>query len=101
MTCDGVPLSPGNGTRMLPGSPAKGAVAMPTIRLTQRGVDTLKPPASGRVEYWDAHLPGFGLRVSAPGPKNKGQGLKTWITMYRVAGKQYRETIGTLAVIPK
>ena len=40
---------------------------MPTLKLTQAAVERLKPPASGRVEYWDSQLPGFGLRVSAPG----------------------------------
>jgi hypothetical protein len=66
---------------------------MPTIRLTQRAVETLKPPATGRVEYWDSHLPGFGLRVA-------GSGRKTWVAMYRVDGQLVRETIGTLALIP-
>ena len=66
---------------------------MPTIRLTQRAVETLKPPATGRVEYWDSHLPGFGLRISETG-------RKTWVVMYRVGGKLVRETLGTAAVIP-
>jgi Arm DNA-binding domain len=66
---------------------------MPTIRLTQRAVETLKPPATGRVEYWDSHLPGFGLRVA-------GSGRKTWVAMYRVDGQLVRETVGTLALIP-
>jgi hypothetical protein len=59
-------------TQVLPGSPQKEAAVMPTIRLTQRAVETLKPPATGRVEYWDSHLPGFGLRVA-------GSGRKTWV----------------------
>jgi integrase len=66
---------------------------MPTIRLTQRAVETLKPPADGRVEYWDNHLPGFGLRVAS-------SGRKTWVAMYRVGGKLVRETVGALALIP-
>ena len=66
---------------------------MPTIRLTQRAIETLKPPAAGRVEYWDSHLPGFGLRVAR-------SGRKTWVAMYRVDGKLIRETVGTLALIP-
>lgn len=67
---------------------------MPTIALTQRAVDTLKAPASGRVEYFDRVLPGFGLRISEGG-------RKTWFVMYRVGGKKVRETIGTLPLIPK
>jgi integrase len=62
-------------------------------KLTQGGVESLNPPAIGREEHWDSLLPGFGLRVSHTG-------RKTWMTMYRVGGKQVRETIGTLATIP-
>src|SRR5437868_10849726 len=67
---------------------------MPTIALTQRAVEALKPPAAGRVEYFDRILPGFGLRVAAGG-------RKTWFVMYRVAGKKVRETLGTLPRVPK
>jgi integrase len=66
---------------------------MPTTKLTQAAVDRLKSPASGRIEYWDSQLPGFGLRISS-------KGRKTWQAMYRVNGKTVRETLGTLAVIP-
>jgi integrase len=66
---------------------------MPTIRLTQRAIETLPRPATGRVEYWDTHLPSFGVRVAA-------SGRKTWVAMYRVDGKLIRETIGILALIP-
>jgi integrase len=72
---------------------------MPTIRLTQVAVDRLKPPAEGRVEYWDTSLPGFGLRVAAPRSGSKGR--KTWQCLYRVKGKLVRETLGTLELIPK
>jgi integrase len=65
---------------------------MPTIKLTQPAIERLKPPASGRVEYWDSQLPGFGLRISE-------SGRKTWVAMYRVGRKLVRETIGTSAVI--
>jgi integrase len=71
-----------------------GAPAVPTITLTQRAVEVLKPPPEGRVEYFDRILPGFGLRVA------KG-GRKTWFVMYRVGGKKVRETLGTLPRIPK
>lgn len=66
---------------------------MPTIKLTQRAVDALKPPASGRVEYFDSQLPGFALRVA-------DSGHKSWVLFYRVGGKQRRMTIGTLAAFP-
>jgi hypothetical protein len=39
---------------------------MPTLKLTQAAVDRLRAPTSGRVEYWDSQLPGFGLRIAAP-----------------------------------
>jgi hypothetical protein len=66
---------------------------MPTIKLTQPAVERLKPPTSGRVEYFDSQLPGFGLRVSETG-------RKTWIVMYRINGKLIRETLGTTSVTP-
>jgi integrase len=64
------------------------------MKLTQVAVERVKPPATGRVEYWDTQLPGFGLRLS-------DKGGRTWTCMYRVGGKLVRETIGTLALIPK
>jgi integrase len=66
---------------------------MPTIRLTQRAVEKLRAPPSGRIEYWDKHLPAFGLRIT-------DKGHKSWVAMYRAEGKLIRETLGTLAVIP-
>ncbi len=72
---------------------------MPTIKLTQPAVDRLKPPASGRVEYWDNQLPGFGLRISAPRPGTR-EGRKTWVALYRVNGHAVRETFGTTALLP-
>src|SRR5579862_8633528 len=66
---------------------------MPTISLTQRAVEALNPPRTGRVEYFDRTLPGFGLRIS-------DAGRKTWFVMYRVRGRKVRETIGTIATIP-
>jgi hypothetical protein len=72
---------------------------MPTLKLTQLAVDRLKPPASGRVEYWDSQLPGFGLRVAAGAPSRDPR--KTWQAMYRVNRKLVRQKIGTLATMPK
>ena len=66
---------------------------MPTLKLTQPAIEKLKAPSTGRIEYWDNQLPGFGLRISETG-------RKTWVVMYRIQGKLVRETLGTAAVIP-
>lgn len=42
---------------------------MPKV-LTARFVDTVKPPKKDRVEFTDAALPGFALRVTADGKKS-------------------------------
>jgi Arm DNA-binding domain len=64
--------------------------------LTQLFVDKINPPKSGRREYFDSHLTGFGLRVSA-------SGNKSWFVLYRVrgSGKQIRETLGKVYEIPQ
>jgi integrase len=67
---------------------------MPTIRLTQAAVDKVSSPKAGRLEYFDATLPGFALRIAATGHK-------AWVLFYRIGGKQRRYTIGTLATHPK
>ncbi len=56
--------------------------------LTAKAVDRVKSPASGRVEHWDGALPGFGLRVT-------DKGIKSWVQMVRIHGKQARLTLGT------
>jgi integrase len=65
------------------------------MKLTDLAVARAKPPASGRVEIWDAMLPGFGLRIS-------DKGTKSWVVMYRVrrssAGLR-RATLGRYPVI--
>lgn len=60
-------------------------------RFTARFVDGIKPPESGRADYWDEAVPGFGLRVSETG-------RKTWTLLYRPKGSKVvrRLTIGTL-----
>ena len=74
---------------------------MPTVKLTARAVENIRPPQTGRTEYWDtsvsadASLPGsFGLRVTS-------NGVMTWVLMYRVENpanptrkKQRRMTLG-------
>ena len=67
---------------------------MPTIRLTQLAAEKLAAPPTGRTVYWDRHLPGFGIRITA-------KGARSWVAMYRVDGKPVMETIGTLAKVPR
>jgi len=62
---------------------------MPHIRLTKSSIDALPTPASD-VVYWDAGLPGFGMKVT---PK----GRKVFIVLYRTGGagsKLRKYTIG-------
>jgi integrase len=66
---------------------------------TQLAIERLRPPATGRIIFWDKVLPGFGLRIAAPRPGSR-DGRKTWIAMYRVSGKAVMETIATTAQIP-
>jgi integrase len=65
------------------------------MKLTDFAVARAKPPASGRIEIWDAMLPGFGLRISE-------KGTKSWVVMYRVrrnsAGLR-RATLGRYPVL--
>ena len=49
---------------------------MPITNLTARFVEALKPAAAGQVDYRDASLPGFGVRVSQGG-------RKSWVVVYR------------------
>jgi integrase len=63
---------------------------MPTATLTARNIAKLAPPASGRIEYFDKGLPGFGLRVT-------DKGARSWIVLYRHKGSQRRYTIGALS----
>ncbi len=65
---------------------------MPTMKLTDAFLRMLDPKRGERVEYFDATLPGFGLRVSGPTPKNP-RGRKSWVVFYRVRGVQRRATL--------
>lgn len=60
---------------------------MARIRFTERTLRALKRPASGRLEFFDATTPGFGLRVSASGGRR-------WFVMFRIDGRLERLTIG-------
>ena len=61
--------------------------------ITQLLYDRITPPKEGRITITDKHLPGLYLRVSA-------SGAKSWSTMYRVGGKQIKETLGTYRTSP-
>ena len=65
---------------------------MPTKSLTELFVARVKPPAQGRVEYFDAAFPGLALRVTA-------NGSKSWCTFYRFNGRLRRFTIGSYPAI--
>jgi hypothetical protein len=67
---------------------------------TQVTVERVRPPKAGRVIYWDALTPGFGIRISAP--RRGRDAHKAWINLYRDADRnQVFETLGTYAQIPK
>ena len=51
---------------------------MPTIRLTKSAVDALKAASKDAV-YWDAGLPGFGVKVTP-------RGRKVFVALYRLGG---------------
>ena len=79
----------------LGGTPLNGLRCYPALPLKPHGHHQadrarrpkMRAPASGRVEYFDTLLPGFGLRVTAGG-------AKSWIVMTRVHGKLKRVTLG-------
>src|SRR5215204_2914548 len=56
--------------------------AMPRVRLTKSSIDAL-PIANKDLVYWDAGLPGFGVKVTPAG-------RKVFIVLYRVAGASSR-----------
>lgn len=59
---------------------------MKRVVLTARAIERMRPPAKGRVELWDAVLPGLGLRVTE-------NGAKSFMVMSRFRGKLVRYTI--------
>lgn len=67
---------------------------MPTLNMTARWLETIKPPAAGRIEYHDKHLTGLALRVTA-------NGRRSWCAVYRVEGNSLkrRYTLGPYPAI--
>ena len=56
------------------------------IKITKRMVDQIKADGADTF-YWDADLPGFGVRV-------RGSGRKYYIVQYRADGRVRRITLG-------
>ena len=60
--------------------PIKGKFAMPKLKMTDAKIRSIKPPETGRVDYYDADTGGkLVLRV---GPT----GVKAWSVVFRVVG---------------
>jgi integrase len=62
---------------------------MPTVKLTARTVDSIRPPKSGRLELFDEDLPGFCIRVTP-------NGRRSACVFYRFGSRLRRATLGTL-----
>jgi integrase len=60
-----------------------------TLRLTARTVEAARPPAAGRLELFDADLPGFCIRITP-------NGRRTACVFYRFGPRLRRATLGTL-----
>jgi Arm DNA-binding domain len=65
---------------------------MPTVMLTARFVDSIKPTPGKRMEYFDEDVPGLALRVTE-------NGAKSWTILYRHLRRLRRLTLGTTDVI--
>jgi integrase len=66
---------------------AAGRWLVPVVKLTARNVMALPAPESGRADYVDDSLPGFGLRVTAAN-------VRTFVVRYFREAKARRYTIG-------
>src|SRR5215203_1074483 len=66
---------------------------MPTRSLTDLFVERVKPPGSGRLQFFDASFAGLAFRVTS-------SGHKSWSLIYRGAnGKVQRFTLGAYPAI--
>ncbi|PZM81513.1 MAG: integrase [Candidatus Melainabacteria bacterium] len=70
-----------------------GVIVVKKKKLTNTLVSSLPYPAKGEQQkyYWDADLPGFGVRVSP--------GTKTFFCESRVAGKTVRTSLGNTKIL--
>src|SRR5262245_61268280 len=63
------------------------------VKFTDRSLKAITPPPKPKqLDYFDASLPGFGLRVSY-------NGRKSWIVLYRCNGVKGRLTLGRFDVL--
>jgi integrase len=65
---------------------------VPIRKLTDLFAERAKPPARGRIEYFDAAFPGLALRITE-------NGGKSWCAFYRFNGRLRRYTIGRYPAI--
>ncbi|MFN7984394.1 MAG: tyrosine-type recombinase/integrase [Vicinamibacterales bacterium] len=65
---------------------------MPTVMLTARFVDTVKPTPGKRIEYVDREVPGLALRVMPTG-------IKSWTVRYRHRSRLRRLTLGSVTAV--
>lgn len=65
---------------------------MPKVNLTARGVQDIKAPEEGQVDYFDQQPGGLILRVTE-------RGVKSWCVMYRYAGRLRRLTLGKYPIL--
>jgi integrase len=65
---------------------------MPTLSLTARTVESIKPTQGKRVEYFDTQIPGLALRVTPTGSKS-------WTVLYRHRSRLRRLTLGKASVL--
>src|SRR5690349_6651788 len=56
--------------------------------LTDLSVRRMRPPNAGRLEVWDAALPGFGVRITE-------NGKRSWVLCTRLSGHPIALTLGT------
>lgn len=61
------------------------------MKFTTRTIEALKPKAK-RYEVWEDGRPGFGIRIAT-------QGKRSWVYVYRHAGKARRMTLGRFPAV--
>jgi integrase len=88
-----LPITSHNSPKLVPVWYPRGtAERMPRAKLTDAAVQRYKAAPGERIDYFDAILPGFALRVSGPTVR-KPSGSKSWVLMYRYGGIKKRLTI--------